>query len=136
MTPEQISKLSDEDFSKLAGEVLQPEELLHEMIEQTERGLWPYYCEKCKKGHDLKQDFPYRCAAGSIDLTPDNAFKWRDWCVENYIEAEFEDAMHEVYQNSEYNNLMSYQMWLLTKATPRHYIEAAVRCVINAKGKA
>jgi hypothetical protein len=131
ITPEQLSKADDTEFSKLAGEVLLSKPYQHN-TKQLYNDAGELQCVKCKgilwsSGKYVNIgpcSFP-----DPILITPDNAFKWRDWAVEKFGDGFFEASFIEVIGNA---GIYSSQ-GVLCYGEPRHYIEAACRCVINAK---
>ena len=129
-----MKTMTDKELSQHAGEVLQPEKNKHnyQMV-----GLNPYgtmcFCKNCGQKFSSPKD-GNRLPCPSISLTWDNAMKWRDWAVENL-------PLYDVLQAFEYiANGLNYEYedngdWWKLCATPRHYIEAVVKCVENNKGE-
>ena len=123
MNKEQILQAEGEELSRMAGEVLQPDR------EQC----------KCDTFHQVKAWDEFRCndCAGYEDeniipLTPDNAFKWRDWAVEKFGVVVFRRNMEEVqYYSSKKSHAFS--SWVSCYAKPSHYIKAACLCALEVK---
>jgi hypothetical protein len=71
-----------------------------------------------------------------IPLTPDNAFKWRDWAVEKYGSSALQDAFAEIYKKEldhKWPMEIAVYRWLFKEATPAHYIKAACLCKIESE---
>jgi hypothetical protein len=135
ITPEQLSKADDTEFSKLAGEVLLSKPYQHN-TKQLYNDAGELQCVKCKgilwsSGKYVNIgpcSFP-----DPILITSDNAYKWRDWAVEKFGEIAFTNALLKLKHSDCSYGATPFDVWIATKAQPRHYIEAACRCVINAK---
>lgn len=75
ITIAQLLEATEADLMKLAGEVLQPEKTNH-VEHPCEFGQ----CLKCGEMYRIGTTCPY---PDFICITPANAFKWRDWAVDN-----------------------------------------------------
>ena len=122
-----------EELSKWLGEILQPRTTRHWFRKAyTATGGGRYKrCRNCNKilpAHTPKGP----CGTDSIDLTPAEAFKWRDWAVAEYHLIAFRFAIVEVKNQTNYA-AMKLDIWLACKAQPKHFLKAAAYCVLNEK---
>lgn len=129
MNKDQILTASDTELPALLGEVLQPEtkvcDLVHISYSMTDPN---WQCTKCDKLCDVKKNWPCTIP-DSISLTPDNAFKWRNWAVEKYGKHEFSFAM----QDSTVSEFNWDYVPIVSLAKPRHYLIAAALCAMKGK---
>ncbi len=142
----ELLKAEGEKLSQLLGKLLQPEKNRHNLW--IPDALWGgngyqnYECQRCdlKKGLSLEEKeqwltdnpCPIPCP---IPLTPDNAFKWRDWAVAEYGKDDegdtyFVKAMMDIYNLC--GDKYGITAWLTDKAQPRHYLIAAAKCKENS----
>lgn len=66
---------------------------------------------------------------GGIPLTPDNAFKWRDWAVEKYGESKFVQVLYDMIRNELGYGFLE----IIAFAQPEHYLKAVALCVLGDK---
>ena len=144
MTEQLLLELTGDELSRALGEVLQPETNKHN--EHGEQVVpFTSSCSKCKL---MMREFgvPYSrptehsnkpCKyADPIPLTPDNAFKWRDWAVEKFGKQVFMDALCIVYWdyfNRDGTAKMSFKEWLGCYIEPEHFLKAAALCETRSK---
>ncbi len=122
MTPEQILKADDKTLPAMAGKVLQPDAKHY----WTNTGGIEH-CKNCREMWNAsKENTTCHC---HIPLTPDNAFKWRDWAVEKYGAKCFMKAVETVG-----NECLGYvdESAFICFGDPIHYIKAAMLCVVKA----
>ena len=83
---------------------------------------------------DKQRDKFYKLTC-RIALTPDNAFKWRNWAVKEYGEPAMSDAMRDVFtsETGRHNAIPVHLDWFIFNAEPEHYLEAAALCKLNAE---
>lgn len=103
MNSEQILQLTNKELPRAAGEVLQPDFCLP--------------CVNCYTCEDVGMH-------NTIELTPANQVKYRDWAVEKYGEKLYRRALEKVFTG----------FFLVCHAKPEHYIKAAMLCVEGSKG--
>ena len=85
-----------------------------------------FRCRKCRKVINAASD-ETECVADSIPLTPDNAFKWRDWAMDNFALLDIMQAMQKV---EDFNNktYADPAMWWKLESQPDHWLQAAALC--------
>lgn len=127
-----ILEASGEELSRLAGELLGSNKLHRHNPRDIGEGV--YQCVYCNKVGFQKdtEDNSETCPVGyPIPLTPDNAFKWRDWAVEKFGFVNFRWSMEEVHYQDD--KARGFTTWLATHADPIHYIKAACLCKLDEK---
>ena len=133
MTKDQKLNCPDADLPMMAGEVLCPEEK-HHMYPPNDSDK----CPKCKKrtyasGYATKELQKPCTVADPIALTPDNAFKWRDWACDEYGYTTFKQAMLDIKHINPLRKTLPFDLWLASFAQPKHYIKAV--CLCAAEGE-
>ena len=119
------------ELSRLLGEVLQPYTKHKAKQSLCEMAASSYRCKNCgEKQYDPEQV----CPSPRIPLTPDNAFKWRDWAVEKFGASNLWLALRKVWMEC-YIGQEPFTTWLATKAQPHHYLIAAALCKLNGGDK-
>ena len=131
-------------LSKILGEVLQ-------QFKETHVGLWGTYdthkfrCKFCNKDifFAAENDNPKCTRVNPIALTPDNALKWPKWCIEEYGNAAWKEALGQVhryiYLPDKKQRLMSdrqfydYIEWLEIAITPEEKLKACGVCALENK---
>lgn len=152
ITIEQILKADGDDLSRQAGEALQPETARHDL--KYERSNLPtmYWkvCRKCKARTKMTEDIEVhlaancgniKCVPDPILLTPDNAFKWRDWAVKKFGAEQFEiaitiiDSYNRNFEFDQYDQEMieSSVSQSFNFGSPDEYIKASCICVLKDK---
>jgi len=118
-----LHEATETDLPRLLGEILQPDKKKCTCSDAIHIAIWnEVWCPNC--GY-----FPDE---NTIELTWDNAMKWRDRAVERLGEAAFHQAMWEVCcVLSEHGQNTAYSYWLATKTKPRHYLIAAADCELK-----
>lgn len=138
MTEKQVLKLTGVEFSKFAGEVLQSEIKEHRAYtRKCKDARVPIGCVHCDANY-IRKGIHWKtpketCVCRPIPLTPDNAFKWRDWAVEKFTRDMFARILWEVYYSTESYGKISFTDWICSVAQPIHYIKAAVLCEMRTK---
>lgn len=122
ITKEQILQAEGEELSRLLGEVLNGKH------EKDEMG----FCKSCylfMTGENL-QNAP-TC---DIELFPGNAFKWRDWAVEECGLNKLHFTLNRMYKCDEKGIASGWDFinWLIM-AQAKHYLKAAALCKIAAE---
>ena len=124
ITVEQILQAEGDELSRLAGEVLRGDMRLNHDEDRSGR------CRKClcRCGEDGWQ---VECIAVPIPLTPNNAFKWRDWAVEKFGWQSLDQCLYSIYaEQLVLGGIYSWMEWMLN-LKPEHYIKAACLCVLQ-----
>lgn len=140
MTIKQIIQTTEETLSAIAGKVLQPETNEHKW--DGAPGI--VKCQKCDTiWVDDNSDCP---KTDPIPLTPANAFKWRDWAMEEFGETAFDTAkcfamdLWSIQNGIPTSSKHKLEGWRIADSffanagEPIHYIKAACLCVLQAKG--
>jgi hypothetical protein len=131
-----FNQMTDTELSLWLGEVLNGGSHGHIVAQTIQEMEFSYYhCKTCGK---INFETDSHCPISApIPLTPDNAFKWRDWAVEKYGEDDegdtyFVKAMMVVYNF--YGNNYGITAWLTDKAQPKHYLIAAAKLKEKTNG--
>jgi hypothetical protein len=132
MTPDTLLTASDKDLPRLLGEVLINEDKTHEP------NLPGHMCKRCfisfrwPTSPAKDADCP---AKNLIPLTPDNAFKWRDWAIDgsHYMNGIWDKACDAVYYHFRDGSFEPRGRWFVAYAQPKHYLIAAALCVLKGK---
>jgi len=118
------------ELSRLLGEVLEPD-IKFCMCYERDNGV--KVCSVCDEPMDKLCHHPI----SHIRLDDWNVtMKWRDWAESKFKPSDFEDAMYSVYNSTKYHDVMSYSMWLLRKALPKHFLIAVAICKLNVESEA
>jgi hypothetical protein len=140
MTKEHLHKLTDEKLPQALGAVLL-NKCCCNCVNYKEK---PHGCFSCVSNVSVKNPRGWITRPNEhccLDFRPDPipiddfniAMKWRDWCESKFRPSDFEDAMYSVYNSTKYHDIMTYSMWLLRKAKPKHYLLAAAICKLEGK---
>lgn len=113
MKTQELLQAEGRELSQLLGEVFQTEICL-------ECSLNPKTC-----GH-----FP-GCSDFFIQLTPANAFKWRDWAVDNFGKWRFSDALKKIAIKRLNPDAHWNYVDVIAHSKPKHYLKAAALCVLK-----
>ena len=139
MTEQQLLKLTGDELSRALGEVLQPKGGSH-LPENIVDSEWQ--CVLCGIQWDEASIISMDSMSQAkcipfIHLTPDNAFKWREWAVEKFGDSHYVWQLRQIYKHEcggsgyEYSDYL-FIFWL-AKAQPEHYLKAAALCEIRSK---
>ena len=125
ITQNQILNASDEELPRLLGEVLQ---LRHKSIGTFQN------CVHCNC--NLNTSTTHGVCKRPIPLSWDNAMEWRDWAVKEYGRSELIKSILAVlgveWRPSEIDFVVVAGIFALN-LKPKHYIQAAAICKLNAK---
>jgi len=129
MTEQELLKLTGDELSMALGEVLRGDMRANHDEDSSGR------CKKCLcKFTD--PSWRRECIAVPILLTPDNAFKWRDWAVDKLDKCEYVKALLAVFGVAW--NPVDIDFTVVCglfgcELKPEHYLKAAALCEIRSK---
>jgi len=138
MTKDKLLSATGPELSKLLGEVLQ-------QFKETHVGLWGTYdthkfrCKFCNKDifFAAENDNPKCTRVNLIALTPDNAFKWPKWCIEQFGNAAWKEALGKVHRHKYFEHkqeqFYDYIEWLEIAITSEEKLQAVALCVLENK---
>jgi hypothetical protein len=120
---QQILAATGDELSRLAGEVLQPEN----KGQYGNKKDGKYYCSECGKDLDELPSCGKECWFSMVRLTWPEAMKWRDWVVETDLMGA-NKYFEEVWRFSRDSCCEPWGRWFALYALPEHYIKAACLC--------
>ena len=127
---DQILKATGDELSRLAGEVLQPDNKSQYCYTKDDKHL----CSMCHK--DIKlNDCDKSCNFSLIRLTWPEAMKWRDWAASDDADEDsrfaFIAGLETIWRSGDME--LCFEQWVICNAQPEHYIKAACLCKIGTQ---
>jgi hypothetical protein len=128
MTNEQILTAEGDELSRLLGEVLQAAICQY-------HGKHPP-CQPCNTCSTWVEGGIRKCKPDPIPLTPDEAFKWRDWAVAEYGIGCFYGVLWDMFDYFEpiFREELKEHLFvdtLISCMTAKQYLQAAAICKLN-----